>query len=88
MMLGDRKKSRVSNEVYLKILLQQSSEERLTADHRPIMLLQGLKFPHRLDTETRTSTNMLQMRFEVLMAASMKMAVFWIVATCSQVKVY
>jgi hypothetical protein len=36
----------------------------------------------------RLSTSMQIVGFEVLMAVSMKMAVFWVVALCSLVEVY
>jgi hypothetical protein len=50
-----------------------------------------LKYTHCMSTEilvTYAPECLLQLGFEVLTAVSTKMAVFWVVAPCSQVEVY
>jgi hypothetical protein len=58
-------------------------------EHRVISNGQVLQHYNTKDTINAHSKNVLyEVGFEVLTAASMKMAVFWVVAPCSLVEVY
>jgi hypothetical protein len=59
---------------------QNSADEIRTHKHGP---------PEHKEQDSRSKKNGIKMmRFQVLMAASMKMTVFWVVAPCSLVEVY